>query len=182
VTPLLEGRLKHLHGQIDNDRRSGEKGAKGYYLECLVPTREIEELGGGDSTSEAASQVVADDNQAVAEAPGVWPPRQQLIYRIKHTATYWLAVLALDAANYRAAANYSGKRTLDAVPRGRWSSGARYHLARACEAIGRRDRDAGQLEQARRHYLADPLSYGNRLRARRLTDLLQTSGQERSDP
>ena len=173
-TPLLEGRLNHLRARIDNDPLSARRGAKGYYLDCLIPNREIKKYG-----SDPATLAPSDGQQAASGSDSAAPisrhGERQLIYRIKLTASYWLGLIALDSADYSVAANYVGKRTLDAAPRGIWAPGARYNLARAYEAMGRRGNDPQQLEKARTYYLADedsPQRYGNQLRARRLQSLI----------
>jgi hypothetical protein len=174
-TPLLAGRLNHLQGRIDNDSFARTKGAKGYYLECLVPNRQIEQHGNDTPRTAASSSGTGTVEGDAVDPSTLDEMERQLIYRIKHTACYWLGLIALDSADYKVAANYVGQRTLEADPEGMWATGARYNLGRAYEAMGRLANDAELLKQARSCYLAEnesPQQYGNHWRARRLLALI----------
>ena len=171
--------------QIDQDARTGRGGAKAFYLACLVPDREIEAHvaeGSPDAPAEAptATQPQSPDNEAQLKRR-----EQQLVYRIKHAASNWLGLIALDSGDYDVAVSYLGKRTLEADPDGTWTVGARYNLARAHEALGRLSGDRQQLEAARNYYLADedsPQRHGNRVRARQLEPLLNAAANGTQPP
>jgi len=91
-------------------------------------------------------------------------PTRQLVYRrAKGDASYWLGLLSYDRGKYEVAADWLEKRTLKATPKGPWTAGAQYNLARTYEVLGK-------LAEAIELLEADdsPQRYGNLLRARRL--------------
>ena len=60
--------------------------------------------------------------------------------RGKQDASYWSGLIAYQRANYPAAADYFARRTLELMPDGPWTEGARYNLARTFEAAGDTER------------------------------------------
>ena len=66
---------------------------------------------------------------------------EKLIYlRGKQDASYWLGLIAYQRGNYPVAIDYFARRTLEFMPSGPWSDGARYNLARTFEASGEPER------------------------------------------
>jgi tetratricopeptide (TPR) repeat protein len=90
-------------------------------------------------------------------------PRKALISLVKEDASYWLGIIAFERGNYDTAADYFARRTLAAHPKGPWTWGAQYNLARTYEAQQRTD-EAIEIYQASQ----SPQRYGNLLRAREL--------------
>ena len=56
--------------------------------------------------------------------------------RGKQDASYWLGLIAYQRGNYPDAVYWFARRTLEVMPEGYWSDGARYNLARTFEASG----------------------------------------------
>ena len=62
---------------------------------------------------------------------------EKLVYlRGKQDASYWSGLIAYQRGNYPAAVDYFARRTLEFMPDGPWTDGARYNLARTFEAAG----------------------------------------------
>ena len=98
-------------------------------------------------------------------------PAKRLIYqRSKADASYWLGLLSFDQGKYRIAADWFARRTLDAIPNGPWTQGARYNLARTYEAMGELDKAVELLEEGE-----SPQRLGNLIRAKQLKAQLKPS-------
>jgi len=96
-------------------------------------------------------------------------PAKQLIYRTaKADASYWLGLLSYDLGKYEVAVDWLQRRTLESFPDSTWSTGARYNLARAQEALGLLPVAIELLEED-----DSPQRHGNLLRARRLKTMLE---------
>ena len=100
------------------------------------------------------------------------PSKRVLYNRVKVDASYWLGLLRYDLGDYEIAAHWLQERTLQSEPFGPWTTGARYNLARTYESMG-------QLEAAVKLLAHDdsPQSYGNKLRAERLQQELNTKSE-----
>jgi hypothetical protein len=104
--PLRRGRLLYLKGKF-----LGDDGAI-HFLQLARPPQE---------------QLSASSAH----------PLEKLVYlRGKQDASYWLGLIVYQRGNYPAAVEYFGPRTLEFMPDGPWTDGARYNLARTFEAIG----------------------------------------------
>ena len=160
LTPLLRARMKHFLGEFDN--RDERLGAKGYYLQCRLPDKAIDqiEMSKEFRRNLAANERLPEDPETRAKALQTF--REQIVL-LKHRATYWLGLIAFDQGQYQVAADYFDRDVLGSSSDGPWTHGARYNLARAYESLG-------QTDQARRLYEADdsPQRHGNLLRSRRL--------------
>lgn len=165
---LLRARLLHIYGKYD-DRAvrpdpddpyfETQTGAKGYYLQCRVADSAIATV---DTTPEYAEffKEVPDDPATRAAVVG---QVKELMTLSKQHASYWLGLIATDQRQWGIAADYFKTRVLDASPKGPWTAGATYNLARCYEALGRPD-DAIRLYESD----TSPQAHGNKLRARRL--------------
>ncbi len=100
------------------------------------------------------------------------PSKRVLYNRVKVDASYWLGLLRYDLGDYEIAAHWLQERTLQSEPFGPWTTGARYNLARTYESMG-------QLEAAVKLLAHDdsPQSYGNKIRAERLQQELNTKSE-----
>ncbi len=98
------------------------------------------------------------------------PSKRGLYSRVKGSAGYWLGLLCFDVGDYEVAVHWLRDQTLETQPQGPWAPGARYNLARAYEALGRREEAIALLR-------ADdsPQREGNRLRAQWLEQQLAES-------
>ncbi len=95
-------------------------------------------------------------------------PTKQAIYRIsKQDASYWLGLLKADEGNPSVARHWLEEQTLKANPDGRWSTGARYNLARVYEELGELQKAIELLEADK-----SPQRLGNLLRAQQLKEQL----------
>jgi hypothetical protein len=144
IAPLITGRTMHLLGETD-----GDQGAKHFYMQARPSARDL---------------------GAISNEVG-----QALWDRAKQDATYWLGLIATEAVERdrsNTAIDFFEKRTLEAFPNGRWTSGARYNLARVYEK-------SGNLERAIELYEGDdsPQQHGSRLRARRLRASTAANGE-----
>jgi tetratricopeptide (TPR) repeat protein len=99
------------------------------------------------------------------------PERQRIASAAQDNAAYWVGLLLYDNKRFDVAAQWLGRKELTA-PAADWADGARYNLARAYEALGRRE-EAIELYEAgigsQRH--------GNRLRAKWLKLQPATNGE-----
>jgi len=131
---LWKARVLHLMGNF-----GGEHGANALYLASRPANAEI----------------------ASAELK---PEEKEILERRKQAASYWLGLVAFERNKFDTAIQHFEKRTLEAWPNGRWTSGATYNLARALEA-------SDATEEAVELYATDssPQWHGNRLRAKQLT-------------
>jgi tetratricopeptide (TPR) repeat protein len=152
VPALWKGRVLHLMGQF-----SGERGAMRYYQLSRPSDADIERGLG-------FSQEDMEDLQGKF-SPDEWQHagnRYALLAPIaKHDASYWLGLVAYERGNYKTAADYFTKRTLDVNAESPWRAGAVYNLARAQEAL---DLTEGAVSLYRDY--GSPQRHGNLLRAR----------------
>jgi hypothetical protein len=104
--PLNRGRVLYLKGKF-----TGEEGAI-HFLQIARPS------------NEAIKRSSADDVEK--------------LFRLlaKQDASYWLGLISYQRGNYDAAVEWFMKYTIEAYPEGRWTTAARYNLARAYEAKG----------------------------------------------
>jgi hypothetical protein len=159
--PLFPARMYHFRGQLDS--QPGEPGAKGFYLACRKPDREIEQI----SSSPELREQVLERNPELKDHPEVLAAMLRQIQRgaveAKRQSTYWLGLVAFEDGELGAAVDFLKERTLKADPDGPWTNSARYNLARVYEA-------SNQHDLAIALYEADtsPQRHGNLLRARRL--------------
>jgi tetratricopeptide (TPR) repeat protein len=98
--------------------------------------------------------------------------------RGKQCATYWLALIMFEQQDYPGAIEYLERFILKDDPRSRWTTPARYLLARCYEAQGDRDRAIELYESD----LKSPQADGNRLRARWLKAEVAAADQSASSP
>ncbi len=61
---------------------------------------------------------------------------QQSLRSVKEMASYWLGLLAFEKGQYKVAADFFEKRTIQAFPDGTFTNGARYNLGRTYERWG----------------------------------------------
>lgn len=152
IPALWKGRVRHLLGQFEE-----EDGAMTYYLLARPPDNTI-------ANGPALTEVEMKDLRGRVP-PDEWEASGRRFMELapvaKHDASYWLGLVAFESKNYRTAANYFSKRTLDKDPNSPWRSGALYNLARAEEALERFP-DAIELYQQ----IDSPQRHGNLLRAR----------------
>jgi tetratricopeptide (TPR) repeat protein len=157
LTPALwKGRVRHVLGQF-----TGEQGAMKYYQLARPSDQDIAR---GPSLTEVEMEdlrgkVPSDEWNAAGQR------YLQIAPVAKHYASYWLGLIAYERDDYKTAANYFSKRTLDVNPNTPWRSGALYNLARAEESLERHD-DAIELYQQ----IESPQRHGNLLRARWLAE------------
>ncbi len=151
---LWRGRVQHLAGNF-----TGDTGANYYYQLSRPPDAEIEQF----ASSHGSQLEQITDPQVKAQLAQAAQTALRLLRTTKQDASYWLGLVAFERGNYTTAIDYFEKRTLEASPDGPWTSGARYNLGRAYEALA-------QLPQAIDAYRIDdsPQRHGNLLRARRL--------------
>ncbi len=108
--PLRRGRVLHLKGKF-----VGEEGAIHYYQ-------------------------LARPSNAELSASSAHPVEKAVYLQGKQDASYWSGLIAYQRANYPSAADYFAQRTLELMPDGPWTEGARYNLARTFEAAGDTER------------------------------------------
>lgn len=159
---LWRGRVQHLLGRF-----TGDTGANYFYQLTRIADAEIDE------------RIAKDGGPREGEPPEIAQQRRQLVELwanqrrdVKHSASYWLGLVAYERENYATAIDYFEKRTLEAAPEGRWTPGALYNMGRAYEAIG-------DFKEAIIAYRSGESAqqYGNRLRAARLKAALE-AGQK----
>jgi len=139
---LRRARLLHIKGEL-----TGEKAAGFYYTKARIPDRDLN-----------APQVPRQAKVALTWA--------------KTNASYWLGLIAAHQGSAEAAVDWLETRTLEAIPDGPWTSGARYNLGRVYES-------EGQIDKAVESYRLNsdaPDRHGNLLRAL----WLQPSGSSES--
>ncbi|HEV2969982.1 MAG TPA: tetratricopeptide repeat protein, partial [Pirellulales bacterium] len=155
VFPLWAGRLLHFRGDYD-----GESGAKHFYMMARP---------GNDQLGEHVAELVSDYQIANEQAAprDIIQKYDRVVFRRKQNATYWLGLISFDEGQYQTAEDYFRMAPLEIRPDvpSQWIAGAKYNLARACEAAGRSAEAIKLLEED-----DSPQRYGNRLRARRLKE------------
>jgi tetratricopeptide (TPR) repeat protein len=134
---LWSARVLHLMG-----RYTGPRGAIHFYQLCRPAN---------------------DDIADALEAGKVTRQIADLARQAKEDASYWLGLLAYERGLYETAIDYFRLRTLDSFPKGAWTEGAHYNLARSYE-------DLGQAAEAIAQYDATQSAQrpGNLVRAGRL--------------
>jgi hypothetical protein len=98
----------------------------------------------GDDGATRYYQSARPSNVEIAAAK-LKPLDQEIYFRAKQNASYWLGLVAFERGKYAEAIDYFATRTLRASPDGPWTAGANYNLGRAYEA-------AGQIGQAIAQY------------------------------
>ena len=134
--PLRRGRMLYLKGKF-----VGDDGATHYY------------------------QLARPSNQELSASSA--HPVEKLVYlRGKQDASYWFGLIAYQRGNYPAAVDYFARRTLEFMPDGPWTDGARYNLARTFEAAGEPERAILQYDSN----ASSPGYLGDLLRAKWLKE------------
>jgi tetratricopeptide (TPR) repeat protein len=174
AAPLHQGRILHLKGQF-----VAEPGA----IQCYQNARlSLEEIGAAQAKHAQEYFAAQFGRTSAADRDGAQPLIQVEARALaetearacligKQNASYWLGLIAYEQGNYASAVDYFTKRTMEAMPNGPWTHGARYNLARTYEALG-------QGQKAVDEYAADlnaPNQNGNLLRARWLSALLDAA-------
>ena len=114
---LGKARLLHFKGVL-----SGDDGATHYYQDARPSNVEI-------------------------SAAKLTPLDQEIYFRAKQNASYWLGLVSFERGKYAEAIDYFATRTLRAWPDGPWTPGANYNLGRAYEANGQSGRAIAQYRQ-----------------------------------
>jgi hypothetical protein len=114
---LGKARLLHFKGVL-----SGDDGATRYYQSARPPNVEI-----------ASARLK--------------PLDQEIYFRAKQNASYWLGLVSFERGKYAEAIDYFATRTLRAWPDGPWTPGANYNLGRAYEASGQSGRAIAQYRR-----------------------------------
>ncbi len=148
---LLTARTLDFKGEYD-----GENGAKSYYLKARPPDAAIENFKLPD---ELVKNISKEDISRIEAAQVL------IMRRAKQNASYWLGLVHFSQQNYPEAIDFFAKRTLEASPKGPWSDGARYNLARSYEATGEIDKAVALYESD-----TSTQAHGNKLRARWLKE------------
>ncbi len=108
--PLYRGRILQLKGKL-----LGETGAMQYF-QAARPSQE-----------ELFTSSISNEEKLMRSLG-------------KQNASYWAGLITYQRGNYSAAIDYFLRRTFEAYPNGRWTTGALYNLARSYEASGQRER------------------------------------------
>lgn len=164
-SPLSLGRYKHLDGDFTGD---GEQpGALGIYLSSRTSNETIarfEETEEGQNLLKTRMmgerELTATDKQQMIAA------QKQALMISKVHASYFMGLAQYDRGAFAVAVEWFRNRTLEAMPDGPWTLGAKYNLARSLEA-------QQKYREAREIYLASqgPQKEGDLIRARRLKAL-----------
>jgi hypothetical protein len=152
VPALWKGRVLHLLGEF-----AGEGGAINYY-QISRPSESDIERGPALLQEERFDLRGKITDQEWREAANRYA---RLAPAAKHDASYWLGLVAFELQNYKTAADYFAKRTIDVDVNSPWRSGALYNLARTQEALELTD-DAISLYRQ----IDSPQRHGDLLRAR----------------
>ncbi len=136
--PLHRARLLYLKGKL-----TGEDGATRYF-QLARPSNE---------------QVLASSAHEIVKG---------LYLAGKHDASYWLGLVAYQLGKYPAAADYFLNRTLEAVARSPWATGATYNLGRTFEISG----DTPRAIALYTHNPSSPDELGELLRAKWLKETM----------
>lgn len=170
--PLARARRKHIRGFFaDTDF---ELGARQLYLKMRIPDARREGLNSATQL-QAVLQEILGEPQLFPDEPEIVSQliasTQEILKITKYHASYWLGNIAMELAEYPVAIDYFKTRTLEATPDGPWTIGAKYNLARALEAEGRKNNDLELMRQAVETYLSEvdsPQGGGNRWRGEQL--------------
>jgi tetratricopeptide (TPR) repeat protein len=164
---LANGRRQHIRGVFSQEPPL--KGAKQYYLDCRIPDAALSNLTFTDDV-----KAVLGIEGALPDDPAFLQPfRTAQTARLKffkRHASYYLGLIALEEGKYDVAVDYLRTRTLEADPKGKFTDGARYALARCLEQSGRLQGQPQRLRQALEILESDqsPQATGNHLRAAQL--------------
>ncbi len=167
-SPLYKGRLCYLEGRL-----SGTHSAASYFqlarpsFEQLASRRETIVQSTVSAAREKMAGLSQDEMEAalgqIAQKTYQQATLESLVLiQAKQSASYWLGLNAYEQPNFPSAVDYFAKRTIEAMPDGFWTHGARYNLGRTYEALG-------QYDVAIEQYTLDsrsPSYAGNLLRAR----------------
>ncbi|MBM3998193.1 MAG: tetratricopeptide repeat protein [Planctomycetes bacterium] len=158
LSPLPQARQLHFRRQFD--REDEKAGAIVKYMDLRASEADIERLA-----TDPDQQMAHGLRRAAAEPEEAWRERvsrgQLLLRTGKQHASYWLGIAHYEQGEYETAVNWFAKRTLDESPNSPWAPGARYHVGRCFEMLGK-------FAEARAQYLLDesPQRHGNLLRSR----------------
>ncbi|WP_153558370.1 hypothetical protein [Roseimaritima sediminicola] len=163
-SPLGKARWRHLEGQFDNDPQRAIDGARVLYMQQRRPEFELADLA-----LDVQLQAEYDLQRLPRESEMQYQQRiagmQQVLRAAKRTATFWLALMHVEEANWSSAEKWLEDRVLDNPEAVQWHSLARYNLARTEERLENWQR-AEQLYKTD----GDPQEQGNRIRARLLPE------------
>jgi hypothetical protein len=156
---LKRGRALHFKGEYE-----GLQGAKASYLNARPPDEYLDDF---KLPPETVKKIPVE---AIAKVEAA----QILLMREgKQNASFWIGLIFFEQKDYPNAIDFFANRTLGAGPTSRWTSAARYNLARTYEA-------AGEVPKAIELYESDtdgPQSHGDRLRARWLKENREPAAQ-----
>ncbi len=159
-TPLGQARWRHLEGQFDDNFEQGTQGARVLYMQLRRPEFELADL-----QLDVELQQQYNLRRQAGEEAQVYERRiammQEVLRSAKRTATFWLALMHVDEANWSSAEKWLDDRVLQDPQAGHWYPLARYNLARTEERL----EDWQRAEQLYKTD-GDPQEHGNRIRAR----------------
>lgn len=164
-SPLAVARYKHLDGDFTGD---GEQpGALGVYLSSRTSNEMIarfEETEEGQNLLK--TRMMGDRELTVADKQQMIAAQKQALTISKIHASYFMGLAQYDRGAFAVAVEWFRNRTLEAMPDGPWTLGAKYNLARSLEALQK-------YREAREIYLSSqgPQKEGDLIRARRLKPL-----------
>jgi hypothetical protein len=141
AAPLYKGRVRFLKGKF-----VGDDGAADFFR-IARPSLESIKRSSADNLEKQVQ---------------IWA---------KQDASYWSGLMAFQRGNYPSAIDWLKVKTIDAFPNGPWSTGARYNLARACEASRKAEDNADMAIFIYRSNTDSPGYRGDALRAKWLTEL-----------
>lgn len=158
---LWRARLTHLKGLL-----AGDEGATALYQALRPATKQLEQQQSmrakGYYESSRKTNPSGSERAALAQALQRAQFETDMAVIAKQYASYWLGLVSYERGNFDTAVDYFQKRTIEAWPKGLWTIGASYNLARADEAAQRTD---AAIKGYRGNDDA-PDSYGQRLRAK----------------
>lgn len=177
--PLMRGRLLHLRGKYTGEY--DDPGATKLYLQSRMSQKELERFNIPMDEVPKESPLVAKLPQDPVEARLLFDRRLQegraMAVRAKDRATYWLGLASFDSQNsnkFRVAADFFKLNVAD--ENSAWKQSAQYNLARAYEAMGLQANDPELIGKAIELLESDqttPQRAGNRIRARRLREMIE---------
>ena len=154
VPALWRGRTLHLFAKF-----SGADGASRYYQTARPADADVaREVAKEFAEAARLMQVNPDESRRKRESV---EHLTECARAAKQDASYWLGLIAFERQDYATAADYFGKRTLEAAADGPWTNGATYNLARTYEALGKLDEAIDAYRQG-----GSPQRHGNWLRAK----------------